>query len=234
MPGQEQTGTADDQRARIRDRVIGGLVITLLAVAFLPMAFDGDGVHPQLRGEPDLEDASGLTDVPTVAPDPDDWNEEDWNFPAVAEELSQGAEVDGTPAGQVRLVPDDDQSAEVPPQAPDAAEAVEEVAAAEPAPESAAPGPEVVPEPTPAAPAQLGSWAVQVGAFRSAERARELRDRLSRAGLNVMLSERTNNSGVVITRVATGPHVSRAEANLAAAELRQRHGLEPLVVRTEL
>ena len=210
------------------------MVITLLAVAFLPMAFDGDGVHPQLRGEPDLEDAAGLTDVPTVAPDPDDWKEEDWTFPAVAEELAQGAEVDGTPAGQVRLVPEDDQPDELPPDASEAPEVVDEVAALEPAPESTDPTPEVVPDPAPVAPAQLGSWAVQVGAFRSAERARELRDRLSRAGLNVMLSERTNNSGVVITRVATGPHVSRAEANLAAAELRQRHGLEPLVVRTEL
>ncbi len=76
----------------------------------------------------------------------------------------------------------------------------------------------------------LGAWAVQVASFRSAERARELRDQLTSDGVHAFISEARDGDHEV-HRVVEGPHITRAEAQGAAGQMRSRYGLEAFVVQ---
>ncbi len=76
------------------------------------------------------------------------------------------------------------------------------------------------PAAAPTAPATPQRLVVQVGAFESAERVREVRQRLERAGLATYTHVAQTPDGPR-TRVRLGPFASRAEAERAAERVRQ-------------
>ena len=63
-----------------------------------------------------------------------------------------------------------------------------------------------------------------------AERARELRDQLTSDGVHAFISEARDGDHEV-HRVVEGPHITRAEAQGAAGQMRSRYGLEAFVVQ---
>ncbi|HEX9207536.1 MAG TPA: SPOR domain-containing protein [Steroidobacteraceae bacterium] len=79
-----------------------------------------------------------------------------------------------------------------------------------------------------AAPAAKGAWAVQVGAFGSADTARKLVADLKRDGFAAYVAPLTR-SGKTLHRVRVGPQRDRADADTLAARLKAR-GLPASVV----
>jgi cell division septation protein DedD len=100
---------------------------------------------------------------------------------------------------------------------------------AEPQPLTAAPA-QPAPSPPPE-PAKTGGWAVQVGAFGSADAARRLVDELSAAGFEAHLAPVTR-AGKTLHRVRVGPAATRPAADELAQRLKAR-GLPASVVAND-
>lgn len=84
------------------------------------------------------------------------------------------------------------------------------------------------PVPAPAGEARSG-FAVQVGAFRDESDAVALRDRLRSGGFTVFTDDVVTDDGRLF-RVRVGPEIERARAEQTLAQLRQRFGLDGIVV----
>lgn len=102
------------------------------------------------------------------------------------------------------------------PEAPKPAPHNDEAARARALLEGRAPPP---PAPSAAAAAQEGRFIVQIGAFADADKAREARQKLERAGLKTYTQVVDTKDGKR-TRVRVGPLANRAEAEKAAARIR--------------
>jgi DedD protein len=87
------------------------------------------------------------------------------------------------------------------------------------------------PRPAAAAPAPGGAWAVQVGAFGSAETARKLVKDLTGAGYRAYVSP-VERGGKTLHRVRVGPEADKASAAQVAQRLKGR-GLPATVVQNE-
>ncbi len=70
------------------------------------------------------------------------------------------------------------------------------------------------------------AWAVQLGAFRDAERARAFRDRLRQDGQEAFISTYRPAPDEVLFRVAVGPLVNKGRAQQLAEELSLAHTTE--------
>lgn len=106
-----------------------------------------------------------------------------------------------------------------------------------PAPEIATPAavlppaPASAPRPVVAKPGPTQVFRVQVGAFRDIARARNLSQRLTRAGFPAWVIPGTTADGVAIYRVRTRQALSKEEAHQLAARLRHRMpALHPFLV----
>jgi len=73
-----------------------------------------------------------------------------------------------------------------------------------------------------------GGWAVQVGAFSTAEKADKLASELKSAGFRAYVSP-VSKSGKTLQRVRVGPEADRSRAEGIAAKLKAR-GLPATVV----
>jgi DedD protein len=87
------------------------------------------------------------------------------------------------------------------------------------------------PQPVAAAPAAGGDWAVQVGAFGSADTARKLVKDLAGAGYRAYVSP-VQKGGKTLHRVRVGPEADKAGAEQLAQRLKGR-GLPATVVRND-
>lgn len=202
----------DEERAirrKARQRLIGALVLTLAAVVVLPMVLEKE---PRPSGQ----------DIELRIPEPDVAEPFVARLPAaVADTAPVAASAPAALPAATEILPP-----VIPAQSEPAAPAV--VAPASP-PESKPKVPEVAPAPeTQVQATQAGAaeqYAVQVGAYSSAETARKtlakLREwRFSRAY--------TESAGGVV-RVRVGPYAERARAESVQALL-EKHGLHPDVV----
>ena len=213
--------TIETLRRRARQRLIGAGILVLAGVIGLPLLFDTQPrpVPVDIAIEiPDRQPAQPLP-VQPPAPAPETAPAAPLSAPApatapVAAPAPTPAAPAPTPAAPARaatpLVP-----APVPAPAP--AEANRAQAILEGRTPAAAPTAPSTPAATPAAPRRL---VVQVGAFESAERVREVRQRLERAGL-VTYTHVAQTPDGPRTRVRLGPFASRAEAERAAERVRQ-------------
>lgn len=73
--------------------------------------------------------------------------------------------------------------------------------------------------PTPAAPAKLEGFAVQVGAFRDEEKLKQARDKLAAAGI-AHYTERRESPAGDLTRLRAGPFPTREGAEKALATIK--------------
>jgi DedD protein len=176
---------------RVRERLVGALVLVALVVLLVPALLKGPGRPLQTDAAPEtrsvevtLDDGAGpVTDdalVPEPAAQP----------PAAA--AARPAAPEPPAAGPE---PDATRDAPAPPRAAD-------------------------PAPSRAVPADAPAWAVQLGAFATREKAEQLVGDLRRRGYAAFVLE-YRAGGQVLHRVRVGPEQDRARAAAIADRLRK-------------
>lgn len=200
----------------LKARLIGGAVLVILVVLLVPELLSG---RKPSSPEPDGA-TGGARGTRTYTID-----------------LGSGAPATAEPAPSQPGPAQNERSAkaEPEPEAKPATKATSPVktTAAEPAPavtKSTPPEPSPATELTPA-PAARGQWAVQVGAFGSAETARRLEKELDAAGFDAYESP-VSRGGKTLHRVRVGHEAERSAADLLASRLKAR-GLPATVVANE-
>ncbi|UJJ31920.1 SPOR domain-containing protein [Halopseudomonas maritima] len=186
---------------RLKQRIIGAVVLIVAAVVFLPMLLSGQDETVQVEVE--VPEAPLLDREPIAPVQPAELPP----APTVAE-LPQTLE----PAPQVSAP----QTAAV---APAPAPVVEPEPVAEPEPAA----------PAPATPPAAGDWVIQLGSFSSAANAEGLSQTLRTQGYNAYTHAATVQ-GKSITRVYVGPLATREAANRLRDELERKRGSKGLVV----
>ncbi len=203
-------------RKRAKHRLIGAGVLVLIGVVGFPLVFDTQP-RPVATDIP-IEIPSKNTVKPLVIP----------AAPAAS----------GKVAAPASLTPREEIVAEKKPVAVEPAPEPKKEAKPEPRPEPKAepkPEPKVAAKPAPAvdeasrakallegkaAPAEAeGRMVVQVGAFADADKAKEVRQKLEKAGLKTYTQVAETKDGKRI-RVRVGPFASKAEADKAASKIK--------------
>ena len=224
----------------LKARLIGAVVLVALAVLLIPELLSGrkapepaaeEGAGP--RGTRtftiELGQAPGQASRnPTTAPTPS---------PTPASSLPASAATDrgveppaGQPADTVAVAAQTPEPEPTP--APAQATATKPVQSAPPSVETAPDAvPRSEPKPAPTLSAPSGGWAVQVGAFGSADTARKLVQDLSGAGYRAFVSP-VNRGGKTLYRVRVGPAGDRAGAEQLVPRLKAR-GLPATVVQND-
>jgi DedD protein len=226
----------------LRARLIGAAVLVALAVLLIPELLSGrkavepvveEGVGPRGNRTFTIElgtDTSPATRTPTTvtgAPGPSPAPV----GPAAATQTQDGSAAQPTQEsiGQ-KVVPDSATRPE--PRRSLADELVEpQATAATSAAPSATPPMVASPADRPTTDARSGGWAVQVGAFGSAETAGRLVRELSGAGFEAYVSPIVRD-GKTLHRVRVGPEADRAAAERSVPRLKAR-GLPATVVQND-
>lgn len=189
-------------RRKGRQRLIGAIVLALLAVVFVPMVLDPeprrDRVEPMLSIPP----REGAAPLPLVTKSP--------------EPAAEPVKAEPPKAGPPKAEPPKAEPAKDEPKATPAQAA--------PAKATVAPR---QPETRPAAP-KLEGFAVQVGAFRDDAKLAQARGKLTAAKVP-HYTERLDAAAGDLTRLRAGPFPTREAAEKAAVQLK-RAGLDGRVV----
>lgn len=186
---------------RLKQRIIGAVVLIVAAVVFLPMLLSGQDETVQVEVE--VPEAPLLDREPIAPVEP--------------------AEL--PPAPTVAAMPETLEPAPAPVEpvaTPEPAPVVEPA----PEPETVSAAPEPAPEPAPPA---TGDWVIQLGSFSSAANAEGLSQTLRTQGYNAY-THAVTVQGNAITRVYVGPLASREAANRLRDELERKRGNKGLVV----
>lgn len=186
---------------RLKQRIIGAVVLIVAAVVFLPMLLSGQDETVQVEVE--VPEAPLLDREPIAPVEP--------------------AEL--PPAPTVAAMPETLEPAPAPVEpvaTPEPAPVVEPA----PEPETVTAAPEPTAEPAPAA---TGDWVIQLGSFSSAANAEGLSQTLRTQGYNAY-THAVTVQGNAITRVYVGPLASREAANRLRDELERKRGNKGLVV----
>jgi DedD protein len=203
---------------RVRERLIGALVLVAIVVLLVPAILKGRDPPPEAasdtasdtapvkRIELPIGDAVPEPEEQVLVPEP--------ARPAPAgEAAATEAPATEVPAAKAPATPDV-------PLAPPPPRVTAKQPAPRPAPEQPA---------ATAAPANATAWAVQLGAFSSKAKAEQLVAELRERRFAAFVLE-YRASGQVLYRVRVGPEQDRARAEEIAARLR-KEGFEPVVAR---
>jgi DedD protein len=227
-------------RRRARHRLIGAVVLVLLAVVGFPLLFDTQPrpvavdtpiVIPDRQNTPPLSSA-----VPVPAS----------QAPAKPLLSSEAVPAQASLDAREELVPAT--AAVAPVATASKSEAVKETISAEKAPEKSSEKPAATkPEPKPAAPVKVekpvakpkddgikaqallegkaakpnvGRVVIQVGAFSDAAKVRDVRSKLEQAGVKTY-TQTVEKDGKNTTRIRVGPYETKEEADKAAARIRK-------------
>jgi len=197
---------------RVRERLVGALVLVAIVVLLVPAILTGRGsapseppAQPTRRVEVPLGDAVPRQEEQVLVPEP------------LADEPKTGAPASAAAPASADGKPQDEETRAVAPRlhAPQPAATRPPVRAADPAP------PDVV--------SQAPAWAVQLGAFSNREKAEQLVADLRKRRYAAFLLE-YRASGQVLYRVRVGPEQDRARAEEIAARL-AKDGFQPVVAR---
>lgn len=244
-----QAESIEVMRRRARHRLIGAAVLVLVGVIGFPLLFDTQPRPipvdipieiPDRNKVAPLVVPAPVADAPAAKPAAPATPEPAPTAAAQRPAPSRTAAANGLADGE-ELVPSARPAPAKPTPAPAAAPAAAKPEVKHEAKPPAAPAPSPAPEPKPAraddsararallegrsteAPAAAGSeearFIVQVGAFADAEKAREARTKVERAGLKTYTQVVDTKDGKR-TRVRVGPFTNRAEADKAAARIK--------------
>lgn len=188
-------------RRRARHRLIGAVVLVLVAVVGFPLLFDTQPRPVAVDIPIEIPDRNKVAPLPLPPQGP---------APVAAGKVTPVPVPAPTPVSETKPEP-----------AP--APAVEK-AEARPAPPPAVEKAEAKPAPAAektakAEPADKGRYVVQVGAFAEKDKARQAQLKLERAGLRNYTHVAETKNGPRI-RVRAGPFASRAEADKAAEKIK--------------
>lgn len=186
---------------RVRERLIGALVLVAIVVLFVPAILKGRGsapveppAQPTRRVEVPLADAAAVQEEQVLVPEP----VADVSRPAATQDTAAPA-------------------ASAPP-----------ASTAPPAPAKEAPAQAAKPLVAQSS-TQSPAWAVQLGAFSNRQKAEQLVADLRKRRYSAFLLE-YRASGQVLYRVRVGPEQDRARAEEIAARL-AKDGFQPVVAR---
>lgn len=244
-----QAESIEVMRRRARHRLIGAAVLVLVGVIGFPLLFDTQPRPipvdipieiPDRNKVAPLVVPAPVADAPAAKPAAPATPEPAPTAAAQRPAPSRTAAANGLADGE-ELVPSARPAPAKPTPAPAAAPAAAKPEVKHEAKPPAAPAPSPAPEPKPAraddsararallegrsteAPAGAGAeearFIVQVGAFADAEKAREARTKVERAGLKTYTQVVDTKDGKR-TRVRVGPFTNRAEADKAAARIK--------------
>ena len=244
-----QAESIEVMRRRARHRLIGAAVLVLVGVVGFPLLFDTQPRPipvdipieiPDRNKVAPLVVPAPVADAPAAKPAAPATPEPAPTAAAQRPAPSRTAAANGLAEGE-ELVPSARPAPAKPTPAPAPAAAAAKPAVKHDAKPPAAPAPSPAPEPKPAraddsararallegrsteAPAAAGAeearFIVQVGAFADAEKAREARTKVERAGLKTYTQVVDTKDGKR-TRVRVGPFTNRAEADKAAARIK--------------
>jgi len=225
----------------LKARLIGAVVLVALAVLLIPELLSG-----RKAAEPVAEEGTGPRGTRTFTIELGQAPGQATRSPTTTSATLPSA----TPANPLPAPPVTDPGAEPPagqpavavagaaktpePEptaAPAAATAAKPVQSAPPSVETAPDAARSEPKPPAALSAPSGGWAVQVGAFGSADTARKLVQDLSGAGYRAFVSP-VNRGGKTLYRVRVGPAGDRAGAEQLVPRLKAR-GLPATVVQND-
>ncbi|MEQ6890071.1 SPOR domain-containing protein [Halomonas sp. CS7] len=203
----------------MRERLSGAVILTALAVIFLPMLFD----EPAPRGErpqPVMTIEQPVEVERRELPDPQPPESLDRAPEAEAASAKPETASDDEPAAEQASTPPERERGDEP-----AADPIAELARA--ADERLAGQQQASSTPVEAAPD--GEWAVQVGSFGETANAERLEAKLADQGLPVYRRARDNG----LTTVYVGPFASSREGERVMGELKARDNLQGLLVRAD-
>jgi DedD protein len=196
---------------RVRERLVGALVLVAIVVLVVPAVLKGRGNAPEeppagptRREELPLVDPRQAPEEQVLVPEP---MADPPASPADVAQASREAPADKTPVAATA-------KAAAPAVAPAAAPRMK-TPPAEPA--------------RPAAASQAPAWAVQLGAFSNRAKAEQLVAELKKRRYAAFMLE-YRASGQVLYRVRVGPEQDRARADEIAARL-AKDGFQPVVAR---
>nr|WP_060986305.1 SPOR domain-containing protein [uncultured Acidovorax sp.] len=244
-----QAESIEVMRRRARHRLIGAAVLVLVGVIGFPLLFDTQPRPipvdipieiPDRNKVAPLVVPAPVADAPAAKPAAPATPEPAPTAAAQRPAPSRTAAANGLADGE-ELVPSARPAPAKPTPAPAAAPAAAKPEVKHEAKPPAAPAPSPAPEPKPAraddsararallegrsteasaaAGAEEARFIVQVGAFADAEKAREARTKVERAGLKTYTQVVDTKDGKR-TRVRVGPFTNRAEADKAAARIK--------------
>lgn len=197
--------------SKLKQRLIGALVLIIAAVVFLPMLLTGQdetvSVEVEVPEQPEMSSESIAPAVPIELPAPEPVTE--------------------IPTPEVIPLPATDSVSE----APAAVIPPAEVAPLEPIapPDPIAPAEPVTPPVATAPVTPQGDWVIQLGSFSSVANADGFKQTLLEQGYNAY-TVTANPGGKEVTRVYVGPLLDRASANRLRDELSRRHEAKGFVV----
>ena len=202
---------------RVRERLIGALVLVAIVVLVVPAILKGRGpAPPEPSGQP-----TRRVEVPVVGHEPAPEEQVLVPEPALPGAVS--------PSGDApKPVPEPvARATDASPTPPKRTETAPKAAAPPPAAEAATPKPAAA-KPAPV-PAVATAWAVQLGAFSNRAKAEQLVAELQKRRYSAFVLE-YRASGQVLYRVRVGPEQDRARAEEIAARL-AKDGFQPVVAR---
>lgn len=211
MPPKEVTSTEFNPR----HRVIGAIILVVLAVIFVPLVLEEDAPQPEIR-----QSAAPVTRADS------DGGIENKMVVAPVTRIGRAATTADAPGAAADKASD----------APAPAAAVVP-APAEPPPVEARPAPDVAPKtaavaPRPSKPEPAatisGGWVVQVGVYSNAANAARMRERLKQHGHPVTTENVTLEGGKAV-RVRVGPYPDKATALKTQARIKKETGVLGLV-----
>ena len=228
---------------RLKQRLVGAVVLVSLAVVFVPILFDMPG---ETNGETSADLISGIPERPQVgfgssASDTLDAPQTSRLDTELERERARNASRAGTGertvssevpvAGTTSSSPGASGSARVADASGQpASEARSQASVARPDPATAKRQPDRGSAGKPVAEASAaGGWTVQLGSFLKSENAAALRKRLRARGYTAFVESGSSARGD-ISRVFVGPMPDREQAKASAAKLQREMALEGIVV----
>jgi len=198
---------------RIKQRIVGAVILVSIAVIVLPMILSESG-EPEISGSniPPKPDHLVKTEIIPLEikklPDPADSVQRRVVQQRSSTENTNMEEspevVVATPVEEVVTVPE-----------------VEPVSKPQPPKAEAPRKPETV--------ATVSGWVVQVGSFSSQSNAMALREKLRANGFNAFV-ERVD-AGNIVYRVRVGPELKKTQAQVVKESLKEKMALDGLVIR---
>ncbi|MHB8919496.1 MAG: SPOR domain-containing protein [Halothiobacillus sp.] len=238
-------------RSRLRQRLVGALVVVALAVLLLPLWLDGGGLKtPEVQPIPATPTIAQPAEISIPTPTASQLNELQ-NPPATT--LPAQEPVSPPPAAPSTLTqppvviqptppvkaPELKQPIKLPPPKPDEAthitppQEIKKSLTQEQKPSGTVvekpPVTQVNPSSSPHAAANEDEWVVQLGSFSDELNARGLAKSVSDAGFKVDVSPLFAKKGTV-WRVRVGPYATREQAVKTTTQLRERLGRDGLVM----
>lgn len=221
----------------LKQRLVGAVVLVAIAVIFVPTFLRERQVEPVSTKTliPDRPSRETVTfENPEPPQDIEPAPEPDTMFmPETSPAEGSGEDTDSATA-QASLAP---KASEEPPEEPSsppeeaqgqAGEEGETPAQAE----RDAPEPTSEPDTAETQAAQGQAWVIQVASLRSADSARDLRDKLQEQGYRAYVRS-ADTSGGEVSRVFIGPKISRDEAESTKAEVDKALKVDALIMRFE-